>query len=844
MSMLKNLDFKKTLPYIVAIVLFLVISYAYFSPLLEGKRLEQHDFKTYKGGAKEITDYREETGEEALWTNSMFGGMPAYLISTRFKGNLLQYVNKALQIGPRPGSYLFILLLGSYLLFLSLKINPWLSIVGAIAMAFSSYNFIIILAGHNTKVVAIAYIAPVLAGIFLTFRGKKLLGSAITGVFFSLQILAGHPQITYYTLIIILVFGIAQLWMAIKEKAIVNLLTSVGMLTVAVGLAVLSNYSRLATTLEYDDHSMRSKSELTENEEDKTEGLTLSYATQWSYGVDETLTLMIPGFKGGSSTYALSEESDTYNALAQLDRNFAGQFVQNANMYWGSQASTSGPVYLGAVIMFLFVLGMFIVDKKYKWWIFSAAVLGIMLSWGRNFMPLTEFFMHNIPGYNKFRTVSMTLVIPQIVIPILALLAANKVLFGQIEKKKFLRSLQWSVGITGGLSLLFILIPSLAGNFSSPIDMQIVDSLSRGNEQLRQFLVQNLIPALESDRQQMLRTDALRTLVFILLVAGLLYAYYLKKIKVSLSVVIVLLGLLVIVDMWSVNKRFLNNDQFVNRKNIEQPYQPTVADQAILQSPGKNERVLNLTVSTFNDASTSYFHPSIGGYHGAKMRRYQDLISTSISEEMTMLIHAMQSQDLGQIDSTLKILNVLNMLNTKYIIINPNSAPLTNSFACGNAWFINDLVLAEYADDELLKLNDIDIRSQATLDRRFEEKVDQMSFSEDPSARIELTDYLPNRMTYASSSSEKQFAVFSEIYYEEGWEASIDGQPAEIVRVNYTLRGLEVPAGDHTIVFEFKPTTYFTGEKISYAGSILLILLLIGAAILELRKSKKTAVAQ
>lgn len=836
--MQNTFNIRKAIPYAVAILLFLILAYAYFPELLEGKRLEQHDFKTFKGGAKEIIDYREETGKEALWTNRMFGGMPAYLISTRFKGNLFQYLNRALQIGPRPGSYLFILLLGSYLLFLSLKINPWLSIVGAVAMAFSSYNFIIILAGHNTKVVAIAYIAPILAGIFLTFRGKRFLGSALTGLAFSLQILAGHPQITYYTLMIILVFGIAQLWIAIQDKTIKELLISVGMLTVVVGLAVMSNYSRLATTLEYDDHSMRSKSELTENEEDKTEGLTLSYATRWSYGVDETMTLMIPGFKGGSSTYSLDENSETYNALAQIDRNFARQYVQNANMYWGSQDSTSGPVYLGAIVMFLFVLGMFIVDKKYKWWIFSAALLGILLSWGKNFMPLTEFFMHYVPGYNKFRTVSMTLVIPQIVIPILSLLALQKVLFGSVEKKKFLYSLKWALGITGGLSLLFVLIPSLAGNFSAPMDMQVVESISRGNDQLRQFLVQNLIPALEADRQSMLRMDALRSLVFILLAGGLLYAYHQKKVKLSLNMVIAVLGLLVLVDMWPVNKRFLNNDRFVDKKEVEQPFQPTTADQTILQSPGENERVLNLTVSTFNDASTSFFHPSIGGYHGAKMRRYQDLINTSISDEMGMLIHALQSQELSQIDSTLKLLNVLNMLNTKFIIINPNGAPLTNPFAMGNAWFVDELVMAEYADDELQKLNSIDISSQATLDRRFGELVDHLEFAEDTAATIELTEYRPNIMTYTASASAPQFAVFSEIYYEEGWEATIDGEPAEIVRVNYALRGLEVPAGDHTIVFEFRPKTYFTGEKLSYAGSILLILLIVGAVIWEFRKKE------
>jgi len=487
--MLKKVDFSKIVPHLVAIITFLVISYAYFSPVLEGKRINQHDQKTFLGGAKEIIDYREATGEEALWTNRMFGGMPAYLISTKYNGNLIQHINKLLQVGPRPASQLFLLLLGGYILFISLRINPWLSMVGAIALAFSSYNFIIILAGHNTKVIAIAYVAPVLAGIFMTLRGKRLLGAALTGVFLSLQILAGHPQITYYTIFIVLFFGLSELYFSVREKKLKNMVVSVGLLVVVVAFSVLSNFSRLATTLEYDDYSMRTKSELSQNKEDQTDGLTLSYATNWSYGIDETMTLLIPGFKGGSSTYKLTENSNTYEALAQLDKNFAKQFIRNTNMYWGNQVITSGPVYLGAIIVFLFVLGLFIVEGRYKWWILGVTVLAIMLSWGKNFMGLTEFFMHNIPGYNKFRTVSMTLVIPQIVVPILALITLNKVMFKELEKEKLLKSLKWSAGITGGLALLFLILPSLAGNFSSPNDVRTIQAISGNNQQVQQMLM-------------------------------------------------------------------------------------------------------------------------------------------------------------------------------------------------------------------------------------------------------------------------------------------------------------------------------------------------------------------
>ncbi|MDF1573015.1 MAG: YfhO family protein [Bacteroidales bacterium] len=834
--MLRKIDFSKALPHIVALVIFLLISFAYFSPVLEGKRLNQHDQKTFMGGAKEIIDYREATDEEALWTNSMFGGMPAYLISTEYKGNLIQHLNRLLQVGPRPGSQLFLLLLGGYILFISLRINPWLSMVGAIAIAFSSYNFIIILAGHNTKVIAIAYVAPVLAGIFMTFRGKRLLGAALTGVFLSLQILAGHPQITYYTIFIVLFFGVSEFYFSISERKLKDMLVSVGFLVVVVAFAVLSNFSRLATTLEYDDHSMRTKSELSQNEEDKTEGLNLSYATNWSYGIDETMTLLIPGFKGGSSAYELSENSNTYEALARLDKNFASQFIQNANMYWGDQVSTSGPVYLGAIIIFLFVLGLFIVEGRYKWWILGVAVLAIMLSWGKNFMGLTEFFMHNVPGYNKFRTVSMTLVIPQIVVPILALLALDKVLFGGIEKDKLLKGLKWSAGITGGLALLFLVIPSMAGNFSSPNDVRTIQAISGNNPQVQQMLMSTLPSALEADREAMLRTDSFRSLVFILLAAGLIYLYRIRKQKLNVNLVIGLFGILVLVDMWPVNKRFLDDDNFESKQRHTQPYTATTADQAIFQIKGLNERVLNLTTSTFQDARTSYFHHSLGGYHGAKMRRYQDLIDTRLVDEMTMLIGGLQQQDFDRIDSVLSELNIINMLNTRFIIINPESAPLNNRHALGNSWFVDEVIPAENADEELELVSTADLSSIALTDQKFLNRLENTSFQGNTSDRIELVDYLPNQLTYTSSAASERFAVFSEIFYDKGWKVTVDGEPADHIRVDYLLRGMTVPAGEHTIVFEFRPRSYYAGERISLAGSLVMLLMLAGAIIMEFRR--------
>jgi hypothetical protein len=437
----------------------------------------------------------------------------------------------------------------------------------------------------------------------------------------------------------------------------------------------------------------------------------------------------------------------------------------------------------------------------------------------------------------------MILVIPQIVVPILAIMTLNKVLFKTPDKGKLIHGLKWSVGITGGLAALFLIIPSLAGNFSSPYDLQIVQSISGSNQEVRQMLTNSLIPALESDRTAMLRTDAFRSLAFILLAAGLIYFYKIREQKINFKLVIALFGLLFLLDMWPINKRFLNENAFVPRSKAEQPYTATAADRAILQSQGLNERVLNLTTSPFQDARTSYFHQSLGGYHGAKMRRYQDLINTRLMDEMSILINALQRQDLSTIDSTLEELNVINMLNTKYIIINPDGAPLNNNSAMGNSWFVNDIVLADNADEELDRLIGLDLDETAVADKKFSDYLENSTFKEGAADRIVLTDYLPNELTYQAYSENKRLAVFSEIYYPKGWEAYIDDKPVDHIRVNYLLRGLVIPPGEHTVVFKFRPKSYYNGEKVSLAGSLVLLLLLIAAVINEIRKKNTESVS-
>lgn len=813
-------DYSKFIPHISAIVLFLLIAFAYFPDVLEGKQLAGHDNDNFRGMARELIDYREETGDEALWTNNMFSGMPGYLISTVFKGNQLKYLDRLLQAGPRPVSFVFLYLIGFYLLLLAFRVNPWLAMAGAIAFAFSSYNFVILAAGHNSKAIAIGYMAPILAGVYITFRGMRLLGAVVTGLALSLQILAGHPQITYYTLLIILFFGAAELYYAIREKQMKELLLSVGILMVSVGFSVATNSARLWTTVEYGRYSMRSPSELTMNEADKTSGLTRSYATGWSYGIDETMSLLIPGFKGGSSDGSLSENSETYELFARSNPAQASEVIKHLPLYWGQQASTMGNVYVGAIVIFLFVLGMFLGDPRIKWWLFAVTLLGIMLAWGKHFMMLTNFFMDHIPGYNKFRTVSMTLVIPAFTMPLLAILTIHQILFQGVEKQKLYNALKWSAGITGGIALLFFLLPDLAGDFVSARDSSYQ---------------QPLADALQADRRSLLRTDALRSVIFIGLSAGLIVLYTRKTINAKLTIAI--LGILFLADMWPVNKRYLNKEHFTNKRQAAQPYAPSAADQYIIQQPGENNRVLNLTVAIWQDASTSYFHPSIGGYHGAKMRRYQDLIETGLTEDINALFGALQSQNLQTVDSTLAGATYLNMINTRYILINPETQPITNRHAAGNAWFVRQVRVVENADADVAALANMDITTEATLDARYESALARKSFDPDPTASIELVEYQPNRMVYRSETGTEQLALFSEIHYEKGWQAYIDGEKADHMRMDYLLRGMVVPPGSHEIVFEFRPRAYFTGSTISTVSSIFLLLLLAGAVVLQLRKN-------
>ena len=811
-------NFKKFSPHLIVILLFVGISFTYFSPLLQGKLLNMADFTHYKGMSKEVTDFRKVTGNEALWTNSMFSGMPAYQISTNSKGNLIQYISRIISLGiPRPANFLFLYLLGFYLLLLSLKVDYRISAVGAIAFSFSSYFFIIIMAGHMTKAHAIAFLPMVIAAVLYTYRGRMLLGGVLTSLAVALELYANHLQITYYLVLILILIGLVQFVKDFKANNLIDFSKRSGVLILAALLASATSVTRLSTTMEYGAESTRGKSELTNNLDNKTSGLDKDYATSWSYGVAETFTLLIPNFYGGASQGELTTDSETYQEIKRNPN--AKQLIKQLPLYWGTQPFTSGPTYAGSIVMFFFIFGLLFVNSEMRVWILLATIMSIMLAWGKNFMPLTDLFLDYFPGYNKFRAVSMILVIAEFTIPLLGFIALNKFLSKKDEnyeadikvkdiksekvshvvvKSKKLRSLNLAFYIVGGLCLIFALMPSLFFDFVGGQDA----NLSKNGWP---------IDALQSDRASLLSSDAWRSFIFITLTFGTMWMFL--KNKISSKYVILILGLLVLADMWTVNKRYLNDDNFERKSKVNIPYQATPADQQILRDSDPNFRVFNQSVSTFNDASTSYFHKSIGGYHGAKLKRYQELIENHISK--------------GN-------MAVLNMLNTKYFIT-PKGKVQQNPGAMGNAWFVNKINLVANADAEIMALDGFSPANTAIVDSRFS---DQMIIKLDnDQASISLTEYKPNYLKYNSTSPKNGIAIFSEIFYDKGWNAYINGELKPHFRANYVLRGMQIPAGNHLVEFKFEPDSYFVSERIAFASSILLLLLIVFVSIKEFKSS-------
>lgn len=827
---------KKVLTQALIVVFFIILSFTYFYPIIEGKVLSQMDLEHSSAVSVEAKTYQEAENRSITWTNSLFGGMPTYQIGGQYKQNIfspiLRLINHTILPYANVSSF-FLYLLGFYILLLSFKIDKWLSAVGAIAFALSSYNIIIIVAGHVTKTYAIGLMPIVIAGFIMIYDKKYWLGAITTLLGFGMQLATSHIQIIYYTALAVGLFVIFKFFWLLKEKNLKQFYKATGFAFAVVFIAILPNIPTMWQAYEISKYSIRGKSELSANQDNKGSGLDKDYAFAWSYGVDESLTLLIPNVKGGGTGYI----SENEKALANVDSQYK-EMVGQQNQYWGNQPFTSGPVYLGAIIIFLFILGMFIVKNKIKWWIFAATVLALVLSWGKNFGLVSNIFFDYFPFFNKFRTVSMTLVIVSVTIPMLSFLAVKEVLEDKEFLKKNMKFFWYSLGITG-----FLLIIPLFFNLTSHQEVEYFNSYIKQNPQGAQQ-INTFVAELETARKSILVADTFRSLIFILLGAGLLLAF--SRIKgLKKYTVIAVLGLLILADMWTVDRRYLAPDDFQNKSKAKEAITPTPVDQFILKDTDPYFRVLNLTTSTFNDAFTSRFHKSIGGYHGAKMRRYQDVIDNYIGTYLQAIIGSLQDT-MGNVDNVLQQVQVLNMLNMKYVIVNPNQNPLYNVHAFGNAWFVDNYKFVESADEEIATLGTENLKRTAIINKnKFDiSNLPELLYSNDSSKYVNLIKYEPDKLEFEVNSSKDGFVVFSDIYYPVGWNAYIDDKPVSIYQVNYILRGLVMPAGKHIVKFEFKPAAVFVANKIAFAGSILVILILLGSFYMLYKNSAKPAVKE
>lgn len=826
---------QRALPHVLAVLFFVGLACVYFSPIVfEGKTLAQHDITQFQGGAHEAQEYAKAMGREALWTNSMFSGMPTYLISLHFPGDWSGYLQTALTLGlPAVVANLFLALLCGYILLVALGVRPLVAVAGAVALGFSSYNLAILAAGHNTKSLALAYAPLVLGGLLVTYRRDKWLGAALFAVGLTLNVHVNHLQITYYLLLLVALFGIIELVAAVRAGRPSEFLKRTALLGLGAALAVGVSFGRLYTTLEYSKYSNRGRSELTtpaptapgqapaSNPDDASTGVDRDYAFQYSYGVGETITLLIPNFYGGASSMPLGPDSNLAKA------GLPPEYLAGMPTYWGQQSYTAGPVYMGAVVCFLFILGLFVVDKRTRYWLLAGTVLSILLAWGKNFETFNYLIFDLLPGYNKFRAVSMALVIAQLAMPILGALALSRVLGGiKNEELKIkngqaqattvrneadgqllilhssflIQKVLYAGAITAGLCVLAYLA-SFSFDFSAPIDGELT----------KQGFTPQLLGALRADRADLLRNDVWRGLLFVGAALGVLY--FCLRGRLSTMLAGSLMALLVLVDMWGVDKRYLGTDKFQSA-SIAASFQPTAADQQILRDTDLSYRVLNLQ-NPFNEAQTSYFHKSIGGYHGAKLRRYQDLVERQISTNNQQ---------------------VINMLNTRYLITSDAKQPVQrNPGALGNAWFVSEVKIVKSPDEEMAALSALSPATVAVVDAsKFPQQ--KPATYDIAGSTIALTNYSPDELKYRYTATHDGLVVFSEIYYADGWQAFIDGKPAPHLRADYVLRALPVPAGSHTVDFKFEPKSYRVGNGVSLASSIALLLVLVGVGVYVARR--------
>jgi len=814
---------KEYLPDLLVVIIFAVISFAYFFPAdVDGRILYRHDASAGRGAGQETAEYHERTGKVSRWTNATFSGMPTYQTAPSYKSvSVLNQAVKAYHLWlPENVWYVFAYLLGFYILLRAYDFRRALAVLGSIIWAFSSYFFIIIAAGHIWKVMALAYLPPLIAGIVLSYRGKYLWGFIVTAIFAAFEVDANHVQMTYYYLFIILFMIIAYLVDAVRKKTMKQFMKATAVCAAGALIGVLMNISNLYHTWQYAQESMRGKSELVKkNAANQTNsGLDRDYITQWSYGVDETWTLLVPNTKGGASV-PLAANTE---AMKIADPNFM-QIYQQLGQYWGEQPGTSGPVYVGAFVLMLFVLGLFIVKGPTKWALLAATVLSVLLSWGRNFMPFTNFFLDYIPMYSKFRTVASILVIAEFTIPLLAMMTLKKIVDEPDILTKKIKYVYISFGLTAGVALLFALMPTLFfSDFISSSEMQALKSIPA------EYLTP-LLSNLRSIRESIFTADCWRSFWIIVIGTLCLFLYKMKKLRVEFMMIAI--TVLCLADMWQVNKRYLNDGMFVEKSVREQAQPMTQTDRQILQDKALDYRVLNFASNTFNENETSFYHKSIGGYHAAKLRRYQELIDAYISPEMqkTMPAIAQAGGDMTKVNGN-SIFPVLNMLNAKYFIVplqSNQTVAIQNPYVYGNAWFVDKITYVKNANEELDGLGKLDLRHEAIADARFQSQLGE-SKAQDSTSIVKITAYEPNQLTYDVRSVTGGIVVFSEIFYPE-WTATVDGKAVELGRVNYVLRALNVDKGHHTVVLTFDPKSVKQTETVAYLSyGVLLLVVLLG----------------
>ncbi|WP_455085627.1 YfhO family protein [Prevotella nigrescens] len=829
---------KKCLPDAIVVALFAVISFAYFLvPVSQGKILFRHDSQASVGLGQELTEYEQRTGEVTRWTNSLFSGMPTYQISPAYSStDGLSTAMSAYHLWlPDYVWFLFAYLLGFYILLRAFNFRQSLAALGSILWAFSSYFLIIIAAGHLWKVMALAYLPPMIAGVVLAYRGKYLWGFIVTAVFTAFEVKANHVQMTYYYLFIVLFMVVAYLVQAIREKRFQHFLKASGVLVAAALIGVAINISNLYHTWEYQKESMRGKSELTKaNSANQTSsGLDRDYITQWSYGIDETLTLLVPDAKGGASV-PLSQNATAMAKANPEVQNMLPQLYEAVPQYFGTQPGTSGPVYVGAFVLFLFVLGLFIVKTPLKWALLAATILSVLLSWGHNFMGFTNFFLDYVPMYAKFRTVASILVIAEFTIPLLAALALKRIVDEPTVLTKNMKFVYASLALTAGVALVMALMPSMMGPFVSDQERQMLSGIQGMTPDVQNMMLSSI----STMRAAMVSADAWRSIIVIIIGVAMLLLFKAQKIKPLY--LIVGISALCLIDLWQVDKRYLNDEMFVPKSERDTPQQATATDMEILKDKALSYRVLNFASGAFNENNTSYFHKSIGGYHPAKLRRYQEMIDKYIAPEMQAAMQAIGSKGgvMSEVDGR-KLFPVLNMLNAKYFIVplqGNATTSIQNPYAQGNGWFVDKLTYVADANAEYAEVGKIDVSHEAVADKKFEAVLGQTA-ANDSTASVVLTKYEPNNMTYSVNSAKGGVVVFSEVYY-PGWSATIDGQPAELGRVNYILRALNVKAGKHEVVLDFHPSSISITETIAYTALAVLLLAICAALFVEWKKRK------